>query len=233
MTFKDGDFLEVDYSLWGASDNKLMATTEEQRAKAEGVYDKDFRYGPALIILGSGSVIKGLDKALRTMGVNEPRKFTLKPEEAFGERNEDLVRVMSISEFRKNDVKPYPGMQVRLDNAQAVVRSVNSGRVVVDANHPFAGRDVIYEVKVVKVLESDKDRIDAMGRSYGVVPTGVSSADKTASISFNNSVRKDADYFIGKVNLVAAVFANLKNVEKVRVEEEYVRPEEKKEEKAE
>lgn len=227
MAFKDGDFLEVDYSLWDASGNKLIATTEEQRAKTEGVYDKDFRYGPALIILGSGGVIKGLDKALRTMGVNELRKFTLKPEDAFGARNEELVRVMPISEFRKNDIKPYAGMQVRLDNAQAIVKSVNSGRVVVDANHPYAGRDVVYEVKVVKVLESDREKIGALGRSYGVSPTGVDTSGKEVSISFGDAVRKDADYFIGKANLVASVFFNMKSVEKVKVEEEYGRPKEK------
>jgi peptidylprolyl isomerase len=232
MTFKDGDFLEVDYSMWSASDNELMATTEEQRAKAGGVYDKDFHYGPALVILGTGGVIKGLDSALRTMSVSESKKFTLKPEDAFGERNEDLVRVMPIAEFRKNDVKPYPGMRVRLDDAQAVVRSVEPGRVVVDANHPYAGREVVYEVKVVRVLNSDNDKIAALGRSYGVSPTSVNSADKTASISFSDSVKKDADYFIGKANLVASVFSNLKSVEKVRIEEEYLRPKEKKEEKS-
>ena len=104
MTFKDGDFLEIDYSMWDATDNSLVATTEEQKAKNGGIYNKDTRYGPTLVVLGANNVISGLDKALHSMSVNEQKKFTFKPEEAFGERNEEFVRVMPIAGFRKNDI---------------------------------------------------------------------------------------------------------------------------------
>lgn len=226
MTFKDGDFVEIDYSLWGAPDNKLLATTDEQRAKSEGIYDKNLHYGAELVILGSNSVIKGLDNALRSMGVNEQKKFTFKPEEAFGNRNEELVRVMPVSEFRKHDINPYVGMQVSVDNIQVIVKSVNSGRVIVDANHPYAGREVTYEVKVVKAPTSDKEKIEALGKTYRVSPTRIDINEKSASIYFDNNMKKDADYFLGKASLVAAVFTYIKGIESVKVDEEYIRPKE-------
>ena len=88
MAFNDGDFVEVEYSLWSVADNGLMSTTDEKKAKEAGIYEKEAHYGPALVIIGSGSVVRGLDKALRAMSLNEQKKFTFKPEEAFGERDE-------------------------------------------------------------------------------------------------------------------------------------------------
>jgi peptidylprolyl isomerase len=229
MTFKDGDFLEIDYSMWDAMDNSLVATTEEQKAKNGGIYNKDTRYGPTLVVLGANNVISGLDKALHSMSVNEQKKFTFKPEEAFGERNEEFVRVMPIAGFRKNDIDPYVGMQVNIDNMPVIVKSINSGRVVVDANHPYAGRDVIYEVKIVKALMSDREKVEALGKSYGAAPTKIEEKEGALVLSFNDSVSKDANYFMGKANLVASIFANLK-ADKVKIEEEYERPKEKKNE---
>ena len=226
MTFKDGDFLEVEYSAWTAADSKLIATTDEKRAKDAGLYDEHARYGPVLVVLGSNSVIKGLDRSLREMGVNDTRKMTFKPNEAFGDRNPDLVRVMPLADFRKRDINPYPGMQVEIDNATVVVKSVNSGRVIIDANHPYAGQEITYEIKVIKEISQNPERIRVLGKNYNVEPTAIDIKEKTLQIKFGNEVKKNADYFVGKANLVASAFTYLKELEKINVEEEYLRPKE-------
>ncbi|HVC58497.1 MAG TPA: peptidylprolyl isomerase [Candidatus Acidoferrales bacterium] len=231
MTFNDGDFLEVQYTAWSASDSRLVSTTDEATAKKEGIYDKDNTYGPVLVVLGSKGVIKGLDKELHEMGLNESKKVTFKAEEAFGERVEELVRIMPIAEFRKHDIDPYPGLQVNLDNFTAVVKSVNSGRVVVDANHPLAGREITYEIKIVKNLTNEAEKITALGKTTALTVTKVEAKDKAVKLSFDKSIMKNADYFMGKANLIAGIFTYFKNVDKVDVEEEYVRPEEPKEKK--
>ena len=83
------------------------------------------------------------------MSVGEEKKAELEPKDAFGERNPELARVMHLSDFRKRDMDPYPGMQVDIDGTVATVKSINSGRVLVDANHPLAGERMIYEVKLI------------------------------------------------------------------------------------
>ncbi|MDE1868723.1 MAG: peptidylprolyl isomerase [Candidatus Micrarchaeota archaeon] len=231
MAFKDGDFLEVEYSAWTAPENTLISTTDEKMAKDSGLYEEHVKYGPVLVIIGSSGVIKGLDTALRGMSAGEQKKMTFKPDEAFGERSEGLIRVMPIAEFRKRDVEPYPGMRVDLDNFTATVKSVNSGRVVVDANHPYAGRDITYEVKVVKNLTDEKEKINALGKMAGIEVTKVDASGKDVKVSFNNAVKKNADYFMGKANLVASIFTYFHNIDKVNVDEEYIRPPELKEQK--
>ncbi|MGD0729035.1 MAG: peptidylprolyl isomerase [Candidatus Micrarchaeaceae archaeon] len=226
MAFKDGDFLEVEYTAWTASDNGMISTTDEKKAKEANLYDKKVTYGPVLVVLGSNSVIKGLDAALRTMSLNEQKKLTFKPEEAFGERIADLVRVMPLSEFKKRDMDPYPGMQVNMDNMTVIVKSVNSGRVVVDANHPYAGQEIIYEIKVTKQLTAEKEKVKALGKTYNVEPSEVEQKEKAIHVKYNNTVKKNADYFVGKANMIASVFTYFKEIEKVNIEEEYLRPKE-------
>ncbi len=231
MTFKDGDFLEIEYTVWDTSANKIISTTDPKKAKEASIFDEKIQYGPVLIILGSRGVIKGLDKELRSLGTGETKKFTFKPEDAFGDRSEELVRVMPLSEFKAREIDPYPGMQVNLDNITAIVKSVNSGRVVVDANHPYAGKEISYEVKIIKQLSTDKEKAEALGKSYGLKPTETKVAGDKVELFFNNDVSKNADYFVGRASFVASVFAQFKNIKAVEVREEYLRPEEKKESK--
>ncbi len=226
MSFKDGEFLEVEYSAWSGADNSLISTTDEKKAKDAKIFDEHMHYGPVLVVLGSNSVIKGLDKSLRDMNLNEQKKFTFKPDEAFGERSPELVRVMPLSEFRKHDIDPYPGLQVNLDNATAIVKSVNSGRVIVDANHPYVGQEIIYEIKIIKSLTSEKEKVKALGKTYNVEPSEVDVKNKTLTIMFNNDVKKNSDYFVGKANMIASIFSYLKEFEKVDIEEEYIKPSE-------
>ena len=233
MTFKDGDFLEIEYSAWAAADGRMISTTDEKSAKAAGIYNEKARYGPVLVIIGSNSVIKGLDREIRAMSAGESRKMTFKPEDAFGDRRQDLVRIMPLSEFRKRDMDPYPGMQVDIDNTTATVKSITSGRVTVDMNHPYAGQEITYEVKVIKTLDSGKDRLAALGRTYGVEPTSSETEGDSMSVRYADGVRKNADYFIGKANMIASVFTYFKGIKKVEVTEEYLRPEESSESKKE
>ncbi len=225
MAFKDGDFLEVDYSAWDAATNELIATTDEKLAKEKDLYSKDSVYGPTLVILGSNSVIKGLDRELRAMSLNEMKRFTFKPEDAFGSRHEELVRVMPLSDFRARDLNPYPGMRVEVENMTATVKSVNSGRVVIDANHPYAGRDITYEVRIIRDITEPSQKAEALGKTYNVKPSSVSIKGKELVLSYDSKTRKNADYFVGKSSLVASILSLMKDVEKVEVVEDYDRAE--------
>ena len=225
MPFKDGDFLEVDYSAWDAATKELISTTDEKLAKDNELYNKDSAYGPTLVILGSNSVIKGLDRELRGMSLNEMKKFTFTPEDAFGNRHEELVRVMPLSDFRARDMNPYPGMRVEVENMTATVKSVNSGRVVVDANHPYAGREITYEVRIVKNVTEPAQRVEALGKTYNVKPSSVSVKDNEMVLSYDSKTRKNANYFVGKSSLVASILSLMKDIEKVEVVEDYDRTE--------
>ena len=224
MAFKDGDFVEVAYSAWSVADNRMLETTDEAQAKGAGIYNDKISYGPVLVIIGSGGIVKGLDNTIKSMEVGSSKKVTLKPADAFGERNQDLVRIMPLSDFRKRDIDPRPGMHIDIDNVDVVVKSVNSGRVVVDANHPYAGIELTYEVTIKRHLTKPEEKISALGKTYRAEPTSSKASGSMVELVYDETVAKNANYFIGKANLVAALFTYFKDSEKVTVTESYKRP---------
>lgn len=227
MAFKDGDFVEIEYSVLDAASSSVIETTDEKRARDAGIYHEHGRYGKRLVVLGFNRVIPGLDRELRSMAVSQEKKFTFKPEDAFGPRNDEYVRVMRLSDMRDRGIDPQPGMRVDLDGIAATVRSVNSGRVVVDANHPFAGREIVYEVKVVGNPVTDDEKVKALGSEYGVQPSGMRLANGSLTLDYDDKVKKDERYFVDKSGLVNSVFETMKGVSAITVEEHYRRDEKK------
>ena len=74
MSFKDNDFIEIEYDAWDAGSDTLIATTSESRAKESNIYDSKAKYGKVLVVIGSNGIIKGLDREIRKMNVGESKK---------------------------------------------------------------------------------------------------------------------------------------------------------------
>jgi FKBP-type peptidyl-prolyl cis-trans isomerase 2 len=225
MSFNDGDFVRIDYTARRASDNTLAYTTSEKVARAEDRYNGERRYGPQLIVLGQHNAVKGVEEAVKAMNVGESKKVEVQPSEGFGERDESKVNVMHLADFKKRDMYPEPGMQVDIDGSIATVRSVSSGRVVVDMNHPLAGEKLVYDITVVSRLELDQDKVKALAEHYSLKPDFVSVSEGRARLVFGEKVDKNTDYLINKAALAEAVLQYMPKVSKIVFEEEYARKE--------
>lgn len=228
MGFSDGDFVKIEYSLWREADGQLMRTTDKKLAQEKGIYNEEARYAPQLIIIGKDNALKALWNAIKGMNVGESRKLELEPKDAFGVRDQSLVRVMPVADFRKKEIEPVPGMQIDIDGTIATIMSVNSGRVMVDANNPLAGEKVRYELKVVAKLDKDDEKIKAIAETYALEPDKVEVKEGHAKVVFGPKTKMSADYFVNKTYLVGAMLEYMADVKKVVVEEEYERSEEKK-----
>ncbi|MCI2414577.1 MAG: peptidylprolyl isomerase [Candidatus Aramenus sp.] len=170
--FKDKDFLYIEYVAKIKDTNEVIDTTMEEEAKKANIYNPDKKYGPQLVILGEHRVIKGLEEALYNMNLNEEKVIEVPPEKAYGERDPSKVKILSLGEVKRQGINPYPNMLVRLqDGSLATVKSVSGGRVILDLNHPYAGKTIVYQVKVVKQLTDEKEKINAlMERWFGSNP---------------------------------------------------------------
>lgn len=105
--------------------------------------------------VGSGQVIPGFDKAVTGMKKGEEKKFTLKPSEAYGERNPELTHVVPRNQLPK-DHEPKKGMMLAVgtpDGRQipATITEVKDGNVTLDMNHPLAGKALTFKIKVVGI----------------------------------------------------------------------------------
>ncbi len=159
MPLKNGDFILANYSLKIKETGETVGTTLESVAKETKLYRGEERYEPFFIIVGEGWVPKGLDEALTGLEVGKASTLELPPEKAYGVRDPKKVRLVPLRKFTAEGLAPIPGLQVNVDGKAAQVRSVGAGRVQVDYNHPFAGKTLIYDLTIEKVLETDEDKI--------------------------------------------------------------------------
>jgi FKBP-type peptidyl-prolyl cis-trans isomerase 2 len=149
-----GDLVYVDYDAFIA-DGKLFDTTRAESAKEAGFFDENIEYEPLPILLGSGRMFDAFEAAVGTATVGKETEVRIASEDAAGVRDPRLVELHPLKEFYKQDITPYPGMEVQLGGRRGTVMSVGAGRVKVDFNNPLAGKDLIYKF-VVKEVVTDK-----------------------------------------------------------------------------
>ncbi len=159
MAVKQGDFLLVNYTLKVKESGETVDTTYDTVAKEAHLHREDSVYGPKFIILGEGWLPKGLEESLVGVDQGKQTSVELTPEKGFGARDPSKMRLVPLRRFRNEGIDPIPGKQVEFDGRPAVVRAVGAGRVQVDYNHPLAGRTLIYDVSVEKVLEDEREKI--------------------------------------------------------------------------
>lgn len=113
------------------------------------VFDSSREREPLEFVVGSGQIIPGFDQAVREMGVGESRTVRLEPEQAYGERSDELLLDVPRSQAPEG---LSAGDQVQLSNgAPAVVLDVTEDVVKIDANHPLAGQPLNFEIELVAV----------------------------------------------------------------------------------
>jgi FKBP-type peptidyl-prolyl cis-trans isomerase 2 len=161
---KKGDFVKIEFIGRIESTGDIFDLTSADLAKEKNIYNKNYKYQPTLVVIGAKMVIPGVEKKLEKMKPGDEKEFTVKPDDAFGKRDTRLVKIVSVSHFLKKNINPVPGMFVEVDGGQAKVQSVSGGRVRIDFNHPLAGKELLYKLKITeevkKPLEKAKELLD-------------------------------------------------------------------------
>ena len=118
------------------------------------VFDSSEGRDPLESTLGQGQVIPGFESAVRTLDVGESTKTTIPPEEAYGQRREDMIVTIARDQF-PDDMAPQPGMDVYLQAGQqpipATIINVEPDAVTLDANHKLAGKTLVFDIELVSV----------------------------------------------------------------------------------
>lgn len=157
-----GDFVEVEYTGRIKESSSVFDTTNAKVAEESNIFNENAAYSPVVICIGEGHIIPSLDDLLDGKEVGREYKFELTPEKAFGRKNPRLLRLISISVFKKQSINPMPGLQVGIDGALGVVRSVTGGRVVVDFNHPLAGKNILYDIRAIRIVKDSKEKLGSL-----------------------------------------------------------------------
>jgi peptidylprolyl isomerase len=118
------------------------------------VFDTSRNRDPLEVTLGSGQLIPGFENAVLGMETGEERRVTIPAEDAYGPRREELILEVPRGRFPP-DIEPEVGKQLRMTQEGhdfvVVVQDVKEDSVTLDANHPLAGKELIFELELVEV----------------------------------------------------------------------------------
>ncbi len=159
MTFNKGSLILVDYTAKVKDSQEIFETTIEDEAKKHSIHDPNVKYQPKLVSVGESWVLKGLDEALANTKVGDKLTVEVTPDKGFGERDSGKVRMIPLRKLGEDAEKVTVGDTIEIDNKRGIVRFIGSGRVQVDYNHRYAGKTILYDVNVLKSLESDEDKV--------------------------------------------------------------------------
>ncbi len=159
---KKGDFIEIDFVGRIKDSGAIFDLTKRDVAEKEKVANKSADYSPRIICVGNGDVVRGLDDFLVGKAVGKSYDLDLSVGDAFGKKDAKLIKMLPLSTFKKQDMKPFPGLQVNIDGMFGIIRTVSGGRVLVDFNHPVAGKEVHYDVDVKREIKDDAMKVKSI-----------------------------------------------------------------------
>jgi FKBP-type peptidyl-prolyl cis-trans isomerase 2 len=140
MEAKKGDAVKVHYT------GKLEDGT---------VFDSSVSREPLGFTLGDGNMIKGFDAAVYGMVIGDKKTVNIPAAEAYGERRDDMMIEVPISQVPPN-IQPEIGQQLVLQGQggqpmPVTVVELTDEKIVLDANHDLAGKDLIFDIELVKI----------------------------------------------------------------------------------
>ena len=164
MTFDKGSLILVDYTAKVKDSEDVFDTTIEEDAKKYSIHESNVKYQPKLVSIGEVSypVLKGLDEALAKTSVGDKLTVEVTPDKGFGERDSGKVRMIPLRKLGEDAEKVSVGDSIEVDNKRGTIRFIGSGRVQIDYNHRYAGKTILFDVNVIKSLDSPNDKVDGI-----------------------------------------------------------------------
>ncbi|GAB4547853.1 MAG: peptidylprolyl isomerase [Anaerolineales bacterium] len=147
-TVQDGLVVSMEYTL--TVDGEVLDSSEGQ--------------GPLQFLAGHDNIIPGLEREMMGMKIGDSKKVTVSAEDGYGEFDDEAFMDVPRSEFPA-DMELEEGMELHVSDAEdnhrpAFVDSFNDENVRLDFNHPLAGAELHFDVKVVALREPSAEELE-------------------------------------------------------------------------
>ena len=157
------------------ADNKIVQMNYTLTLPDGTVYDSSVGEGkePLEFMFGVGRMIPALEKELKGLKVNGKKKVTVKAADAYGEYNTAAVQEIPRAQLPKDmelTVGATFSIQTPAGPMPITVKSVSGTTVVMDLNHPLAGKDLTFDVQIVKVRNATKEELAQLIKEQSAEP---------------------------------------------------------------
>ncbi len=183
-------FIEIDFT-GKIKENGAVFDTTIKKVALDNNLNPNSKYEPAVICVGEGYIFKKLEDSLIGKGIGNKVKVELSAEEAFGKKDSKKIHLLPASVFLKQKIRPSIGLQVNVNNMMGIIRTVTGGRCMVDFNHPLSGKDLVYNIKINKLVVDDIKKINSVIKSeLAIEDFKIEKKEKDIVVKFGEKVNK-------------------------------------------
>ena len=216
MLLKEKDFIEIEFTgKIKDGGNVFDSNIKEELAKL----NPEAEAKPFVFALGEDMFLKGVDEYLIGKEIGK-HTIELIPEKAFGKRDPKLVNMMPIKVFHAQQINPVPGYAFNFDGRVGKVLTVSGGRVIVDFNNPLAGKDVIYEMNVLRKIAKVDEKIKSLNEFLFRQNPKFEVKDKKLILEVEEGMVKFVEMFKDKYKEILGLDLEVKMVDKKPDEKE-------------
>jgi len=208
MAMQKKDFIEIEFT-GKTKDGEIFDSNIKKNLEK---LNPEANPKPLIFSLGEGMFLKGIDDFL--IG-KEIGRYTieLSPEKAFGPRVKEFVQMVPIKLFHSQNLNPVPGAVFNFDGRIAKVLSVSSGRVMIDFNNPLAGKEVIYEINVLKKVDDINEKARSLIEFLFRREFKFSVQDKKIIIEVEKNIKQLIEMFKDKFKDILDLELEVKEIE--------------------
>lgn len=117
------------------------------------VFDSSEGREPLEFTIGNNQVIPGFENGVREMKLNEEKTIRIRPEDAYGQKNDKLVMKMQRDKFPK-DIETGGRLLLKGPNGEQIpahISDISEDSVTIDLNHPLAGKELNFRLRLVSI----------------------------------------------------------------------------------
>ena len=221
MAIQNGDFIRLNYT--GKSNSMVFDTTDEETSREAGIHSPQATYGPVTVRVGAHHVILGLDEELVGKEVGDEGEAVIPPEKAFGAHDPSKVESFSKGSFKE---KPKKGMTLKVpDRGEGTVVDVIGNRVLIDFNHPLAGKTLSYTYRIEEKVDGVIDQVQGLIRLYAGREMETRFEDGVLTIVLPPGINYDRRWVLWRSRVIHEGFEFIPDIREITLVETFTRPE--------
>ena len=147
----------------------VLHTIEENGEKI--LVEETTDENPLTFLYGVGMMIPKFEESIKGLKAGDKASFTIAPGEGYGERNPEAITQLPLEMFGEQELPPVGAVLPLSDNQgnqfQALVLEVTPEAVIVDLNHPMAGRTLNFDVEILATRPATEEEL-SHGHAHGI-----------------------------------------------------------------
>ena len=139
-----------------------IVSIEYEVSDGKSVVDSNVGGAPLVFMFGKGQIIPGLENAIANMSIGEKAEVLVKAEDAYGEYNSEAKQEVPKDQFAGIDLEVGMSLYGQGEDGgtvQVVVQEIGSENVIIDFNHPLAGKDLAFVVSINNIREASEQEV--------------------------------------------------------------------------